>query len=129
MSEEIKAKFCFKPLVVTGVMTIVLGLLFWLADYMFCCGTVRAAMGVMAAQMGEGFAKLFGLKCGFGNSLMSTNLSNSVFIQVPMLYIHYTKTRATIITAKMALLLQPRLLGTKRLSRSISPILRAHSRA
>lgn len=70
MSEEIKAKFSVKPLAITVVMAIVLGLLFCLADYMFCCGTVRAAMGVIASQMGAGFAKIAGLKCGFGNSLM-----------------------------------------------------------
>ena len=45
MSEEIKAKFSFKPLAIAGVMAIVLGLLFWLVDSMFCWGACRAAMG------------------------------------------------------------------------------------
>lgn len=61
MSEEIKAKFCFKPLVVTGIMTIVLGLLFWLADYMFCWGAQRAFIGLLAGAFGVS---------SFGNSLM-----------------------------------------------------------
>lgn len=76
MSEENKAKFSFKPLVITGVMTIVLGLLFWLVYNMFVWGGERAEMGVWASHKSEMEIRLYSLMCGieikhgFGNSLM-----------------------------------------------------------